>query len=159
MPAYHVSCFLSQQCAEKYIKAFLQFHEQEIPKPHKLIDLLKLAKQVDTSLEILRPDLEELERYSVRVRYPGTTVDKEDARAAFSVVNVVRDLMRQKLKLATSAQGAVCITVLGIGAIIEEGNHNGLLAQEGHYANLYNTYFRHQSLAYVEQAREMVEGD
>ncbi len=22
-PAYHVSCFLSQQCVEKYIKAFL----------------------------------------------------------------------------------------------------------------------------------------
>jgi len=27
----------------------------------------------------------------------------------------------------------------------------------GHYATLYNTYFRHQSLAYVEQARELVE--
>jgi ATP-binding cassette subfamily B protein len=45
------------------------------------------------------------------------------------------------------------------GAIIEEGNHDGLLMQDGHYANLYNTYFRHQSLAYIEQAREMVEGD
>jgi hypothetical protein len=34
------------------------------------------------------------------------------------------------------------------GTIIEEGNHNGLLAQGGHYAALYNTYFRHQSLDY-----------
>ena len=25
----------------------------------------------------------------------------------------------------------------------------------GHYAELYNTYFRHQSLNYVEHAREM----
>jgi HEPN domain-containing protein len=69
MPAYHVTCFLSQQCAEKYLKAFLQFHDQEIPKIHKLIDLLVLTKQVDSSLEILRPDLEVLERYSVRVPY------------------------------------------------------------------------------------------
>jgi ATP-binding cassette subfamily B protein len=45
------------------------------------------------------------------------------------------------------------------GAILEEGDHEALLAQGGHYATLYNTYFRHQSLAYVEQARDMVEGD
>ena len=31
-----------------------------------------------------------------------------------------------------------------------------LLEQNGHYAELYNTYFRHQSLAYVEQIKEMV---
>ena len=102
MPAYHVSCFLSKQYAEKYLKAFLQFHKQEIPKIHKLIDLLVLAKQVDTSLEILRPDLEVLERYSVRVRYPGTNVEKEDAKAAFSAVKVVRELMRRMLELSNN---------------------------------------------------------
>ncbi|MQC26786.1 MAG: ABC transporter ATP-binding protein [Chloroflexi bacterium] len=47
------------------------------------------------------------------------------------------------------------IIVLENGQIIEEGDHDGLLAKEGNYANLYNTYFRHQSLAYVEQAREL----
>jgi ATP-binding cassette subfamily B protein len=34
------------------------------------------------------------------------------------------------------------------GRIIEEGTHDGLLAEGGHYAELYNTYFRHQSLDY-----------
>jgi len=43
------------------------------------------------------------------------------------------------------------------GGIIQEGNHEALLQQGGHYATLYNTYFRHQSLAYVEQARELLE--
>ncbi len=33
---------------------------------------------------------------------------------------------------------------------MEEGNHRSLLEAGGHYAELYNTYFRHQSLAYVE---------
>ncbi len=47
------------------------------------------------------------------------------------------------------------IIVLQNGAIIEEGNHNSLLAAGGHYAELYNTYFRHQSLEYIEQAREL----
>ncbi len=42
------------------------------------------------------------------------------------------------------------IIVIDHGRIIEEGTHADLLAAEGHYAELYNTYFRHQSLAYVE---------
>jgi ATP-binding cassette subfamily B protein len=50
------------------------------------------------------------------------------------------------------------IIVLEDGQIIEEGNHDGLLAQKGNYAQLYNTYFRHQSLAYVEEARELARG-
>jgi ATP-binding cassette subfamily B protein len=49
--------------------------------------------------------------------------------------------------------------VLEYGKIIEEGDHERLLSQGGHYASLYNTYFRHQSLAYVEQARALAEGD
>jgi ATP-binding cassette subfamily B protein len=38
------------------------------------------------------------------------------------------------------------IIVLRQGQIIEEGSHDALLARSGHYAELYNTYFRHQSL-------------
>jgi len=45
------------------------------------------------------------------------------------------------------------IVVLRRGEIIEEGTHDSLLASGGHYAELYETYFRHQSLDYVEQAR------
>jgi ATP-binding cassette subfamily B protein len=42
------------------------------------------------------------------------------------------------------------IIVMDHGRIVEEGTHDSLLAQGGHYAELYNTYFRHQSLAYIE---------
>ena len=41
------------------------------------------------------------------------------------------------------------IIVLKMGEIIEEGTHEKLLEQSGHYAELYTTYFRHQSLAYI----------
>ena len=59
----------------------------------------------------------------------------------------------------STVKAADRIVVMEKGRIIEEGNHNGLLERGGHYATLYNTYFRHQSLAYVEKARELVGDD
>ncbi|MEK6587974.1 MAG: ABC transporter ATP-binding protein [Chloroflexota bacterium] len=46
------------------------------------------------------------------------------------------------------------IIVLRQGRIIEQGDHHSLIAQSGHYSELYNTYFRHQSLEYIQQARQ-----
>jgi ATP-binding cassette, subfamily B, bacterial len=53
----------------------------------------------------------------------------------------------------STVRSADRIIVMEQGRIIETGDHEGLLAVSGHYATLYNTYFRHQSLAYVEQSR------
>ncbi|WKZ46911.1 MAG: ABC transporter ATP-binding protein [Anaerolineales bacterium] len=59
----------------------------------------------------------------------------------------------------STVKAADRIVVMEKGSIIEEGNHEGLLAGSGHYATLYNTYFRHQSLAYVEKAKEFIGDD
>lgn len=45
------------------------------------------------------------------------------------------------------------ILVLARGRIIEQGTHENLLQARGHYADLYNTYFRHQSLEYIEEVK------
>jgi ATP-binding cassette subfamily B protein len=55
----------------------------------------------------------------------------------------------------STVKSADRIIVMDQGAILEEGSHTSLLAGGGHYATLYNTYFRHQSLEYVEKAREI----
>ena len=48
----------------------------------------------------------------------------------------------------STVKSADRIIVVDQGQIIEEGSHDGLMAQGGHYAELYNTYFRHQSPEY-----------
>jgi ATP-binding cassette subfamily B protein len=48
----------------------------------------------------------------------------------------------------STVKAADRIIVLRQGRIIEQGNHAALMKQAGHYAELYNTYFRHQELDY-----------
>ncbi|CAN5401903.1 ABC transporter ATP-binding protein [soil metagenome] len=49
----------------------------------------------------------------------------------------------------STVKAADRILVLQRGRIIEEGSHEQLMTRGGHYAELYNTYFRHQSLEYI----------
>ncbi len=99
-PVYDAVCFHAQQCAEKYLKAYMQEHDQNTPKIHKLLDLLKLCKEVDNSLEILLPDLKELERFSVNFRYPGASADKDEAKVAFKAAQAIRVFLRQQLRIS-----------------------------------------------------------
>jgi len=56
----------------------------------------------------------------------------------------------------STVKSADRIIVMDNGRILEEGNHKTLLNMNGYYSDLYNTYFRHQSLAYIEQAKALM---
>jgi len=99
MPNYDAVCFHCQQCAEKYLKAYLQERGQRFPRIHDLIELLELCLPYDETFESQRDHLKDLTRYAVEFRYPGEMATKEDAQAAFRAVKAVRSFVRQKLGL------------------------------------------------------------
>lgn len=98
-PNYDAVCFHGQQCAEKYLKAILQENDIPIPKIHFLLELLAMILKFDPSYEFLKADLEVLENYSVRYRYPGISSDLQEAKGAYNAAKTVRMFIRQKLGL------------------------------------------------------------
>jgi len=96
-PNYDAVCFHAQQCAEKYLKALIQENGDRIPKIHFLLELLAIILKFDGSYEFLKVDLEVLEEYAVRFRYPGHIAEKDEAQAAYAAAGVVREFSRQKL--------------------------------------------------------------
>jgi len=93
-PNYDAACFHAQQCAEKYLKAFLQHNEKPFPKTHNLIELLELALPLDSNLELLRDLLVMLNRFAISFRYPGEEANKPQAKKALEALTIVRQSIR-----------------------------------------------------------------
>jgi len=101
-PNYDAVCFHAQQCAEKYLKAFL-IHRQIPFRPiHDLEVLLGLITPIGTDFEFIRDLLLLLNDYAVDIRYPSEFATKDEARAAVKAMRTVRAFMRQKLGLPLS---------------------------------------------------------
>jgi ATP-binding cassette subfamily B protein len=71
-------------------------------------------------------------------------------QAALKLIMAERTSIVIAHRLST-VRNADRIVVLDQGRISEEGNHDELLTRGGEYAELYNAYFRHQSLSYIEE--------
>lgn len=94
-------CFLSQQIAEKVLKAFLCYHGVEFPKIHQLDGLLKLCEQIDIEFNSLVDSAEDLTPFYVSTRYPGDypTYSFQDAEQAFQKAIKIKDFVLKRLPL------------------------------------------------------------
>ena len=92
-------CFHSQQAAEKYLKAFLTYHQVEFPKTHDIDELLDLAASVNNELSESLRDITVLTNYGVDVRYPGDFpgVTGSEAKQAIQMAEKVRTLVLELL--------------------------------------------------------------
>lgn len=98
-PVYHVICFLAQQCAEKYLKAWLQENNIPIQRTHNLEELLNLILPAIPAWVNWKSYLSKLSEYAVETRYLGTSPTAEDAEHAMQTCEMVRQAVRAQLKL------------------------------------------------------------
>ena len=95
-----IVCFHCQQAAEKYLKAFLVWNDQEPPKTHDLIELAKLCGNYDEGFLVLSPKCEYLVPFATRIRYPGTSdVETEDISKALAYAQDIIRLVKSKISL------------------------------------------------------------
>ena len=78
-PNHDAVCFHAQQCAEKYLKPFMQHHSLAFRFTHNLIELLTTIVTTHPDFTLIRDPLLRLDQYSVAPRYPLYTADKAEA--------------------------------------------------------------------------------
>jgi HEPN domain-containing protein len=90
-------CFHAQQAVEKFLKAFLVFHNIDFPKSHDLDYLLLECKKIDAkNFDI---DLGSLTDFGVSIRYPDDFYlpDKDETAQyrgiALKVKKVIEDII------------------------------------------------------------------
>ncbi len=98
-PVWDGICFHAQQCAEKYIKAFLEEHMTAFQKTHDLVELVDLGSGLLPELDPLRPQLAHLSTFGIATRYPGAQADRQAADEALRIAEEVRTVVRAKLGL------------------------------------------------------------
>ena len=91
--AYH-----AQQCAEKYLKAYLVHRVVDFPFTRNVSLLLELCAKSAAWAAGLE-DAESLTQYAITTRYPGESaeVSDEGAQAAVDIAARVREVVRQAL--------------------------------------------------------------
>ncbi len=92
-------CFHAQQCAEKYLKAWLQENNIPIPRTHNLEELLNLILPTIPSWHSWKTDLAVLSKHAVNTRYVGQSPTAADAENAMRICEKVRQAVRAELKL------------------------------------------------------------
>lgn len=96
-PVWNVVCFLAEQCAEKYLKGFLEEHNIAFRKIHDLVVLLNSSGGLLPELDPLRPQLAHLSIFGIAIRYPGAQADQQAAASAMRTAEEVRSVVRAKL--------------------------------------------------------------
>ena len=94
-PNYDAVCFHAQQCAEKYLKAFMQEKGINFRKTHDLEILLNDILPIEPNWMVLRNSLIVLTTYVVEYRYPGAATSKTEAKEAIIHCRAVRKTVRQ----------------------------------------------------------------
>lgn len=94
---YRLIAYHAQQCAEKYLKAYLVYQDTDFPYTHDIGKLLKLCGSHHWIEKLKETD--KLTPYAITARYPGVDeiVTEEEALEALDMASMVRKTIRKAL--------------------------------------------------------------
>lgn len=96
-PVFDAVCFHAQQCAEKYLKAWLVENQIAAQKTHDLVFLSGLMEKSMADIREMKQLLGHLTTCAVAFRYPGEEAVIEDARASLETAAKVREIIKLHL--------------------------------------------------------------
>jgi len=103
-PNFDLTCFLAQQCIEKYLKARLQEASIRFDKTHDLGALLTQLAPVEPLWSIYQSSLSPLSAFAVVFRYPGRTGTRTQASEAVKQARNMRQVVRDALGMKTKTK-------------------------------------------------------
>jgi HEPN domain-containing protein len=91
----------TQQCAEKALKAYLVFNQQEVPYTHDLEKLLELCAKFDISFKQLLNEAFDLIPYAIYSRYPDDRffIDRKEALDAIMKAKSILNFVKKKIEI------------------------------------------------------------
>lgn len=101
-PPTSAICFHSQQCVEKYLKAYLVSHNKSFRKTHDIAEILGLCIEIDAEFrEIEKINVHELTVYATELRYPEFFYipSVEEAKETIEIARKVREFVFKKLEI------------------------------------------------------------
>jgi HEPN domain-containing protein len=99
-PVLDVVCFLAQQCAEHYLKAFLEERNIPFPKTHDLVVLHQLSGGLLGELDAYQNALRYVSTLGIAARYPGMRATDQITQRAIRLAGEVRSVIRLKFGLS-----------------------------------------------------------
>jgi HEPN domain-containing protein len=93
-------CFHAQQAVEKFLKAFLVYHNIDFPRTHDVDFLLLECRKIDsTDFDV---DLASLSDFGVNLRYPDDFYipDREETTQYRDIAHTIREIIERKIKLS-----------------------------------------------------------
>jgi HEPN domain-containing protein len=98
-PPLDTVCFHCQQAAEKFLKAFLVFHDKQFPFSHNLADLVAICMEVELAFALIQRKAEILTPFAVEIRYPDDFYmpTREEADEAFAIASEIQKFVTARL--------------------------------------------------------------
>lgn len=102
---FNLACFVSQQSAEKAIKAYLYAQGSEEVWGHSVAELCNEAMKLNPSFKNIKKEAASLDKYYIPTRYPnglpgGIPADvyqEEDAKSALYSANKIIEFVKEKI--------------------------------------------------------------